>query len=257
MANCNERLKLELDLIEKKYFLTVKQLAHEVNASQMTIRRDLYKLEKMNAVKIVHGGVTFIEHSLVNDLKYSLESEQNKNTELKKAIAQRAIQLLEPNDVIFLDSGTTIQMLAEQIPTGIPYTIITSSFNTLEVVVKLPECTIISTGGVFSRKPLVFYDIESANYIRKFRANKAFIGTTGYELELGLTCGYFEDAPLKRAMIESSKYKVLLLDSTKFGKVSTCMFAKISDFSVVITDKGIPQEYIKQIHDHKVELIIV
>ncbi len=223
----------------------------------MTIRRDLSKLEKMNSVKLVYGGVTPAKNSSRDELKYSLESEQNKNTELKRMITERALQFLEPNDVIFLDSGTTIQMLAEQIPPGTPYTIITASFNTLEVIAKLPDCTVISTGGVFARKPLVFYDLEAANFIRKYRANKAFIGATGYELELGLTCGYVEDAPLKQAMIESSKYRILLVDSTKFGKVSTCMFAKISDFSVVITDKGIPQEYAKQIRDYHVELIIV
>jgi DeoR family deoxyribose operon repressor len=257
MANPDERLKLEIALIEKNHFLTIKQLAQEVNASEMSIRRDLSKLEKMNMVKLVYGGVTPAKNSSGDDVKYSLESEQNKNTELKRSIVQRAIQFLEPNDVVFLDSGTTIQMFAEQIPKGTPYTIITSSFNTLEIIIKLPECTVISSGGVFSRKPLVFYDLESANFIRKYRANKAFIGATGYELELGLTCGYLEDAPLKQAMIGSSKYRILLADSTKFGKVSTCMFAKISDFSVVITDSGIPEEYAKQIRANNVELIIV
>ena len=58
-------------------------------------------------------------------------------------------------------------------------------------------------------------------------------------------------------MIRSSKVRILLLDSTKFGKVSTCMFAKIDEFSAVITDKGIPDEYVTDIHQHGVDLIIV
>ncbi len=257
MAKTYERLKLELELIEKSNFLSVKQLADKLNVSQMTVRRDLSKLEKMDSVKIVYGGVTPATHSPIDSLDYSLESEQSKNIELKRAIAERAIQFLEPNDVIFLDSGTTIQMMAEQIPPNVPYTIITSSFNTLEIITKLPECTIISNGGIYSKKSRVFYDLDSTSSMRKYRANKAFLGATGYELELGLTCSYLEDAPLKQEMIRSSKLRILLLDSTKFGKVSTCMFAKIDEFSAVITDKGIPDEYVTDIHQHGVDLIIV
>jgi len=257
MANTYERLNLELELIEKSHFLSIKQLAEELGVSQMTIRRDLSKLEKMDSVKIVYGGVTPANTSPIDDLNYSLESEQNKNIELKRAITQRAIQFLEPNDVIFLDSGTTVQMMAEQIPASIPYTIITPSFNTLEIITKLPECTVISTGGIYSKKSRVFYDLESINSIKKYRANKAFIGATGYELELGLTCAYLEDAPIKQEMIKSSKFRILLIDSTKFGKVSTCMFTKINDFSVVITDKGIADEYAAHIRERGVDLIIV
>ena len=257
MANTFERLNLELELIEKSHFLSIKQLAEELGVSQMTIRRDLSKLEKMDSVRIVYGGVTPANTSPIDDLNYSLESEQNKNIELKRAITQRAIQFLEPNDVIFLDSGTTIQMMAEQIPANVPYTIITPSFNTLEIITKLPECTVISTGGIYSKKSRVFYDLESVNSIKKYRANKAFIGATGYELELGLTCAYLEDAPIKQEMIRSSKFRILLIDSTKFGKVSTCMFTKINDFSAVVTDKGITDEYATQIRERGVDLIVV
>ncbi len=75
--------------------------------------------------------------------------------------------------------------------------------------------------------------------------------------ELGLTCAYLEDASIKQEMIKSSKFRILLIDSTKFGKVSTCMFTKINDFSVVITDKGIADEYAAHIRERGVDLIIV
>jgi DeoR family deoxyribose operon repressor len=66
-----------------------------------------------------------------------------------------------------------------------------------------------------------------------------------------------EDLPIKQAMIESSKERILLTDSTKFGKVSTCLFSKINDFTTVITDNGIPDEYANYISSNGVELIIV
>ena len=257
MAARNERLKLEIELIEKYHFMKIKQLAQELNTSEMSIRRDLSKLEKMNMVKLVYGGVITSKLLNANNTKYSFETEQNKNTDQKKRIVKRAIEFLEPNDIVFLDSGTTIQMFAEQIPKDIPFTFITASYNTLERIIDLPESTVIACGGVFSKRSLVFYEPESSNFIRKYRASKSFIGATGYELELGLTCGFLEDVPIKQAMIQSSKYRILLMDSTKFGKVSTCVFAKITDFSTVITDDGINPEYAEHIRSNNVNLIIV
>lgn len=257
MTKLRKRLTNEVELIGAHRFLSIKQLAKEVGVSEMTVRRDLVKLESENLVRTVYGGVTLPHDSQNSDTKYTLSSEQNKNKQQKEAIIAKAAEYLEPGDVIFLDSGTTIQMLAEKISPNYSYTIITSSYNILEVVVKLTNSTIICPGGIFSEKPLVFYDLESANMIRRYRANKAFIGATGFELELGLTCGYLEDAPLKRAMIESSKEKILLIDSTKFGRVSTCPFASIDNFTTVITDSDIPDVYLQYIKKSGVDLIIV
>jgi DeoR family deoxyribose operon repressor len=255
MANISDRVQEELDIITKRHFLTVSQLAQELEVSEMTVRRDLRGLAEENKVKLVYGGVISIQGNRTQN-GYTLTKEQDKNTEQKLAIVKRAIQLLDSQDVIFLDSGTTVQLFAEQIPREFTNTIICPSLNTLNILVKLPSCTIITPGGVYSPKPVVFYDPDSTRLIRKYRANKVFIGTTGFELNLGLTCGYVEDAPLKQAMIESSKDKILLADSTKFGQVSTCLFGKIEEFTTVITDSGIPDEYAQHIRSSGVELII-
>jgi DeoR family deoxyribose operon repressor len=256
MANIGERIQEELNIITNRHFITVSQLAQELDVSEMTIRRDLRGLAEENKVKLVYGGV-ISNQGLLNQNTYTLTKEQDKNTEQKLTIVKQAIQLLDPQDVIFLDSGTTMQLFAEQIPQNYSNTIICSSLNTINVLVKLPSCTVITTGGVYSPKSVVFYDSDSTKLIRKFRANKAFIGTTGFELNLGLTCGYVEDAPLKQAMIESSKDRILMTDSSKFGQVSTCLFGKIEDFTIVITDTGIPDEYARYIQNAGVRLILV
>ena len=103
----------------------------------------------------------------------------------------------------------------------------------------------------------MFSGVDAVIVIRKYRANKAFFGATGYEIKHGLTCSYVEECPLKQAFMESSVERILLLDSTKFGKVSTCSFAPMKDFSVVITDQGISAEYAQDIRAQGPELLIV
>ncbi|MDR1505608.1 MAG: DeoR/GlpR family DNA-binding transcription regulator [Treponema sp.] len=256
MANIGKRIQEEIDIITGSHFITVSQLARELDVSEMTVRRDLRGLADENKVKLVYGGVVSTSVG-TNQNGYTLTKEQDKNTEQKLAIVKQAIQLLEPNDVIFLDSGTTVQLFAELIPQDYANTIICPSLNTIKVLVQLPHCTVIIPGGVYSPKPAVFYDSDSTMALRKYRASKAFIGTTGFDLNLGLTCGYVEDAPLKQAMIESSKDRILLTDSAKFGQVSACLFGNITEFSMVITDAGIPDEYAQHIRNAGVQLILV
>jgi len=257
MTKKNSRLELLLSIINSQNFATVKQLADEVNVSEMTIRRDLQELENHKLVKSVYGGVTplHIKGKPINS--YILKSEQSKNWDLKLAIAKKAAEFIEPDDVIFFDTGSTVQALAEQLTNEHSYTFISSSFNTLSVLTRLQNSTIITPGGVFSYKPKVFYDLDTVTTIKKYRANKCFIGATGFEINLGITCAYPEDAPIKRAMLDCSKTRILILDSSKFGFVSTCKFASIEQFSLVITDKNIPEDYVNYITSHSVELIIV
>ncbi|MGI5172714.1 DeoR/GlpR transcriptional regulator [Treponema sp. OMZ 840] len=255
MKRLNERQKKELDLARNSHFLTVKQLSRLLDVSEMTIRRDVSFLAQNGYISKVYGGIVAVKPREENN--YIVSEEMKKNKELKQKIAQKAVTLIHSNDVIFFDSGTTVQLLAEALPTDFVCTAISSSFNTLNVLAKITNSTIITPGGVLAQKPKVFYDQDSIKAIKRYRAHIAFIGATGYELEMGPTCAYIEDSPLKRAIMESSKKKVLLIDSSKFGVVSACSFAKIGDFTTVITDSGIPAEYIEQIQTNKTELIIV
>ncbi|MDR2095114.1 MAG: DeoR/GlpR family DNA-binding transcription regulator [Treponema sp.] len=256
MDNFNHRQRQIVELVQSFHFMAIKQLAQKLDVSEMTIRRDILVLAERKLINQVFGGVTALEPE-EGEKNYSIAQAQRHNMSLKLKIAKKAMELLGPSEVIFFDSGTTIQTLAEQLPSDAAHTIITSSFNTMEVLVKYPNCTIISPGGVYSPKPKVFYHHDSDSIFKKYRAARCFIGTTGFDLTLGLTCGYVEDAPLKQAMIESSKEKILLVDSSKYNKVSTCLFAKIEDFTMVITDPGIPDEYAQYIRTAGVELSIV
>ena len=251
----DERVEKELEMLQARHFLSISEIALSLDVSEMTVRRDVKKLSDKGKLRLVYGGVTSVELD-ERDPLYTVKGEQDKNIEQKKAIARKAIELLEPDDVILLDSGTTIQYLAELIDPAIPYTIISYSLNSLNIVTRLPNSTVISPGGLFSQRSLMFSGPEAVAFIRKYRANKAFIAATGYEIKHGLTCGYVEDAPMKQAAMESSVESVLLLDASKFGRVATCSFAVMEDFDVVISDDRITPEYEENIRKQCGRLIV-
>lgn len=255
MAAKQERMNRILATLEARHFVNMGELARAFGVSEMTVRRDAKELAERRLVRLVYGGMASPcadEHGAT----YVMQAEQSVHTREKQKIARLARAYLQPGDVLFLDSGTTIQQLAEILPTDAEYTVICCSLNTLNVVTRFANCTVIAPGGVFSPRSLVFSGSDAVNLIRRYRAGKAFFGATGYALKHGLTCGYVEDAPLKRAIMDSSVDKILLMDSSKFGKVSTCSFADIGDFGTVITDANVAPEYARHIRAQGVERLI-
>ncbi len=254
MEFSNERHAAIVDIVSKNHFVTVKDLAKTLGVSEMTIRRDVVVLSENNLVKQVYGGITPTREN--SNGKYSLSEEEKKNYDKKRKIAEKALSLLSPNDIIYLDRGTTIQTLSGMIP-DTPLTVITNSFASLEAVTKLTECHVIAIGGEFSHKPRVFYNQEISSFFTQYRANKCFIGATGVSVKMGVTCSYPNDVPVKKSMMKSSLEKILLVDSTKFGAVSTCAFASVEDFDVIITEDGIKKEDKEELESLGILVIVV
>jgi DeoR family deoxyribose operon repressor len=251
-----ERVARTLEILDQRRFMTIGELATVFQVSEMTIRRDLWELNEDGKVRMVYGGVTAIGKDGQGD-NYTVDAEHDQHSEEKQRIALRAAEMISPGDVVFLDSGTTIQQLAECLPRDGAYTFICYSLNTINVVAKRPESTVISPGGIFSPKSLVFSGPDAVSTIRRYRANKALIGATGYDMKQGLTCAFVEDCALKEAAIDSSVERILLLDSSKFGKVSACSFAALDSFNKVVTDSGIPQAYVEHLRARVPEVVIV
>lgn len=254
MNTLNNRQQKEVEIVNNLHFITIKDLANTLNVSEMTARRDCAQLANQGLIKQVYGGITSnIPGKTPN---YIVDSEIKKNTIIKEKIAAKAISLLAKDEVFFLDSGTTAAAIAKLLPRDSSYTIITPSFLAIELLIKLDQSSIICPGGIYLNKPRVFYNQESANLLRQYRASKCFIGATGFDINQGITCGYFEDVPLKQAMLDCSQERILIIDSSKFDKVSTCVFTNLTTFSAIITDEGIPQAYRDFITSNGIKLYI-
>lgn len=242
MASKEQRTDHILEMVDSRHFMSIGDLAKALDVSEMTIRRDVRDLADTGKLRTVYGGVASLENgsTLAN---YNAQTERTQHADEKRRIALAASKLLSPGDVVILDSGTTVQQLAECLPPEGAFTFICYSLNTINVLAKRENTTIISLGGVLSTKSYTFSGPDAVQAMQRYRANKAFIGATGYELKHGLTCSYVEDCSWKQAAMQSSVERILLVDSSKFGKVSTCSFADVDDFNMVITDPDVPERY--------------
>lgn len=255
--NKNRRLKEIVNILQVSSFTTIASLKERFNVSEMTVRRDLSQLAEDRIVKLVPGGAIMPPAADTEDEKYIVTQQETLRTREKLNIGHRAASMIEPHDTIILDIGSTTEYVTKFTREDVPLTVVCFTLNNLVEIYRKKNCQIIFPGGYFHADELMFESPEGIELIRRTRADKAFISAAGVHRELGVTTVYPYEVGVKRAIMQSAKTKILLVDSSKFGKTRSVYFADLGGFDTVITDEGIPEEYAEHLKMLGVELIIV
>lgn len=214
MNTDREKRILEILLKEKK--AEVKQLAKTLFISEPSVRRDLQRLEKQNLIKRIHGGA-ILEETALSKNKIPFLIREYEQSSAKAIIAQKTINLICDNDVIFLDASTSCYYLIPYLASKRNLTVITNGVKALS---KLAEYDIktISTGGTLVNSCLALVGEEAYKTIESYNADIALFSCRGIS-----DGGYLTDiAPnennVRKKMIEHAKKSYLLCASEKFGK---------------------------------------
>ena len=259
MNKKEQRLSLLINHLKQNNASSVRELSNLSAVSTMTIRRDLEELHKRDIVKFMHGGAIY--NPDYNDQEsqpnYLLQKQKTLYKDKKLKIAKKAVTLLSSQETFMLDSGTTLYYLAQELPADLPLTAICWSLNVITELIKKPLCNLISLGGVYHPETQMFESMQGMELIKNTRASKVFISAGGVHPQLGVTSPFHYETETKRVAIKYSMSKILLVDSSKFGKVCTSHYGDVCDFDMVITDSSIPDEHRRFIQDAGVELVIV
>ncbi len=253
------RLGRIVALLKEHNGASIRELSETLDVSVMTVRRDLMDLASENVVKLIFGGVVLNPDKLTLDpaIEYNLLSERDQHPREKDRIGKKAASLVEPGDIIIVDSGTTSEALVRNLPNNFPITVLCYASNILELTLKRRNCTPIFAGGYFHANTLMFESPEGVELISRNRASKAFIAASGVHEKLGVTCAKAYESPTKSAAIKSSLRNILMVDSSKFDAVKAAHFAELTDFDTVITDAGIPARYLELLEELKVDCFVV
>ncbi len=261
MSKKSDRMNHLVEIIKSKNGASIKELANLLEVSEMTIRRDLAILEENHVINSVYGAAIYNpEHELKqneNSSSYEVTEEQIKQDVQKSKIGTLAASLIEPGDLIVIDTGSTTEMLANHIPDDLEATILCYNANILNSLRLKANLSLLFAGGRYHPKTQMVESAEGIELINSMRFNKAFISAAGIHESLGVTCVFPYEVATKKAIIKSSIQKILLLDSTKFNQVKPAFFANITDFDLIITDQLIPEEWITLIDNLNIKLIIV
>ena len=257
MAN-TERLERLKNLLIKSNGIGIKELAKILDVTEMTVRRDLKSLLETGDAVIVRGVAVYRPKAVsVEAQVYSIEDQKKVMEEEKERIGKKAAELLVVGDVVFLDVGTTVEKLVLSMEDNMQITAMCFAANTLFQLQKKNISQIIMGGGYYHPSSTVFESEAIIPIMNGLRATKAFIAPAAVDMDLGLTCSVPYDKTIKELEIKNSQKVIALITSNKFGKVKSTQFGTWNDVDVVITDKGIPKEWVDFFKERRIELFIV
>ncbi len=267
MSKQDTRKQLIFKVVHEQNGISIKELAEKTGVSEMTIRRDLKSLSHNEAVNVINGVVVpvtnasggYSEFSRADDSNndYFVSLAKTKNSKNKELIARAAAKLIEPDDIVIVDIGTTTSQIPRYLPHGYPITIFCFSTTALMEAIRKKFSRLIFSGGLYHPKTETFESPAVCDLIQNIRATKVFVSAAGVCDNLGLTCVNDYESNIKAAAISSSQHRYLTVDSSKLGRIRENFFADLSVINTVITDNGITDEWTQKFKKLDIDVIIV
>ena len=247
-----QRKQKILELIKEKDTVRVSNLSRLFGVSEVTIRTDLEDMEKKGLLSRVHGGAvsTYKPYYSMN-LNQRLETNQRAKVE----IAEKIANLIQPNDTIMLNSGTTTLLAFRKFPKDYSLSIVTNSISIALEAAGNPNYDVILVGGSVNTKYQFTYGNDAIRQLRKYHADKLILSVDGIDLRAGFTTYYNKEATVDNAMIEQSDCCIVAADKTKFNHKA---LVKITDFSVadyIVTNGHISNELLEELQLQGVTVI--
>jgi len=253
-----ERINQLLEIIKSKNSISVKELASQLEVSEMTIRRDIEVLKSKGYVTTLYGAVIYTGSTALNLTdNYHLHDAKGSHNEEKARIGAFAATLVENDDILIIDTGSTTEPLAGSLNPDLDITVLCYNHNILNILLEKPNINLIFSGGYYHPNTQMFESKEGLTLINRTRATKVFISAAGIHKSLGVTCANNYEIATKQAIFSSSVKKILMADSSKFSVVKSAWFAELEDFDMIITDSGISKEWIDYIRELNIHLHVV
>jgi len=240
-----------IELLEENGILSVTELSKKLKCSDMTIRRYLAVLENKGLVKRSHGCAF-----LKNVAKPTMFSEQmNVNSREKFLIALEATRMIQNNNIICFDSGTTIQRMVGLLDNRLIFTAITPSLPFAESMSKIKGVKVLIPEGIMNHKNRTL-EFTKNTINQTIRADISFISCRSFRIPAGTYEHTDTLVPTKRWLAKQSRTTVLLVDSSKWQISSLRKCLSLSEIDIIITDEGVPQESISQLKKLGKEVIV-
>ncbi|MGN1276020.1 MAG: DeoR/GlpR family DNA-binding transcription regulator [Floccifex sp.] len=233
----SERFSIIVQMVNKRKFISTKELAKQLNVTETTIRRDCEELEKNGLIIRVHGGAKSIKTERVLTNQQEKRMSERGNLQQKDMVAKKAAEFVKDGDCVFLDGGTSIVPMVKYIKDK-HIKIVTHSNLILDEYIEDSNAEIFVIGGKYipaynmSVGPITLHNLEQFNF------DYAFVSCAGLDLERKLVYTVeMETMDVKRMAMKLALKSYLLVDSSKLDVKGFCSFINSDDFDAIFCDE--------------------
>ena len=196
-------------------FASLEEIAKQVDASVSTVRRDIGVLEAMGNMRRTHGGARIVTP---RSDEFVFSARNTHQLAEKEAIGRACAELIQPNQSVIIDVGTTVFHVARHLESKTPQ-IITNSLPVANLFASASRLEIMVSGGVIYPRLGVLVGPVAVETFTKIHADVAVMSAGGISLD-GITNSHGLLIDIQHAMIKASQKVIFCLDHTKFGRQS-------------------------------------
>lgn len=228
-----ERLARIKERVNEQGSATLQELMEYLETSESTIRRDIVTLDSMGEIQKVHGGAVSVNTS------YKMRDDEVKDRrvihlEEKKLIAKYAAGLIKKDDFVYIDAGTTTELIIDYITEKNAIYVTNAVNHGCELAHR--GCEVYLVGGKLKATTEAVVGAGAIETLSGYNFTIGFWGTNGIHRKAGFTTPDKEEAGVKHKALYHCKKPYILADASKFDSVSPVKFAEFED-AVIITEK--------------------
>jgi DeoR family transcriptional regulator, aga operon transcriptional repressor len=227
-----DRRHLILERVAEDQTIRVGELARAFDVSEMTIRRDIARLERDGFVRQTYGGATA---HLTRSLDVAFNARALEHTREKRLIGMRTTSLLGDARLVFVGIGTTAEQFARFLPAHQGLTVVTAS---------LPIASLLGTrsidvailGGAVRQDELTCVGPIAVATLLRYRFDLAVVGAAGLSAHWGLTEVDDADAETQRQAVARAARLIVMADGSKIGLATNAVVSDAARIDTVVTD---------------------
>lgn len=253
LVPAQQRIEKIRQMLSRQTSVSVGHLAKLFKVSEMTIHRDLVKLEQTSSVRKTYGGAVVAERMI---FEFDFAARRKENQKAKQAIAKEAVKLIKAGDRIILDTGTTTLELAHLLKDFGNLTVITPSLAVASVLqFSKGVQTILLGGSIREGSPDLTGAVTEAT-LEMFAADIAFQGADGIGPDGMLYNADMRIAKVDQKIRKRASRNYILCDSSKIGKTALAGNGFVNEVNALITDDQIESAYRKSFEKMGAKIII-
>jgi DeoR family transcriptional regulator, aga operon transcriptional repressor len=242
-----------LEQVAEHQTIHIGELAAELGVSEMTIRRDMTRLERDGFLRRTYGGASA---HLTRSIELLFNARALENAPAKRVIGMRAAQTITADRTMFVGIGSTAEQFAMFLPAREELTVVTGSLPVASLLGSRKGRVVVLGGAVLTDELACVGPVAAAT-VRRYHADLAVLGAAGLSARHGITELSDEAAEIQRLMVEHSERLVVVADGSKLGEVAMASVTTASRIATLITDDQAPQQELVELEALGVEIVQV
>ncbi len=247
-----DRRRRILQRVAEEQTIKIGELARELNVSEMTIRRDISRLEQDGFLRHTYGGATA---HITKSIELAFNARALEHTAEKRLIGMQAAELLAESSVLFVGAGTTAEQFSLFLSPQPDLQVITASLPVASLLGSRPV-NVVALGGAVREEELACVGPIATASVARYRTDVAVIGAAGVSARFGVTELDDDIAEVNRAAIEHSARLVVLADGSKIGVDASAIVAPARAISMLVTSSGADETELDRFRASGVKVVV-